>query len=147
MDCLIAAGILWSSFSCGGSALDCVEALHEMVGTESSGAGGAAPGGGQPPFDFSALQNVLADPSIKQMAEQIASAPEFAQMTQVRGDCAGTCKVSACCLASCSTGAQPSAARRRCKLAWPTAARQQVASRAARRAAAQRLTRKRTPVL
>ena len=77
-----------------------VKTLHEMVGTESSGAGGAAPGGGQPPFDFSALQNVLADPSIKQMAEQIASAPEFAQMTQAHSDCAGACKVSVCSLVS-----------------------------------------------
>lgn len=54
-----------------------------MVGTDGSNPGGAAPGGGPPPFDFSALQNVLSDPNIKQMAEQIASAPEFAQLTQV----------------------------------------------------------------
>ncbi|KAK9909352.1 hypothetical protein WJX75_000913 [Coccomyxa subellipsoidea] len=34
-----------------------------------------------PAFDLSALQNVLNDPSIKQMAEQIAQDPAFAQMT------------------------------------------------------------------
>lgn len=36
------------------------------------------PGGA---FDFSALQNILNDPSIKQMAEQIAQDPSFRQMT------------------------------------------------------------------
>ncbi|KAK9868311.1 hypothetical protein WJX84_004193 [Apatococcus fuscideae] len=37
------------------------------------------PGGG--PFDFAALQGILNDPSIKQMAEQIAQDPSFRQMT------------------------------------------------------------------
>ncbi|BDA42477.1 probable Ankyrin-3 at C-terminar half [Coccomyxa sp. Obi] len=37
---------------------------------------------GMPAFDLSALQNILNDPSIKQMAEQIANDPAFAQMQQ-----------------------------------------------------------------
>lgn len=41
---------------------------------------GAPPGGGAP-FDLSALSSVLNDPAIKNMAEQIASDPAFAQMT------------------------------------------------------------------
>jgi len=38
------------------------------------------PAGG--PFDFSAMQNLLNDPSIKSMAEQIAEDPAFAQLTK-----------------------------------------------------------------
>jgi hypothetical protein len=41
---------------------------------------GMPPGGGA--FDFSALQNALNDPSIKQMAEQIANDPSFMGLTQ-----------------------------------------------------------------
>ena len=40
---------------------------------------GMPPGG---PFDFSAMQNLLNDPSIKTMAEQIAEDPAFAQLTK-----------------------------------------------------------------
>lgn len=42
----------------------------------------AFPGGGTPPFDFSALQQALSDPSIKQMAEQIATDPAFMGLTK-----------------------------------------------------------------
>jgi hypothetical protein len=38
------------------------------------------PAGG--PFDFSAMQNLLNDPSIRTMAEQIAEDPAFAQLTK-----------------------------------------------------------------
>jgi len=63
-----------------------------MVGTDSSEpSGDGLPGGNGLPFNFAALQNVLNDPNIKQMAEQIASAPEFSQMTQVRGRGAAAC--------------------------------------------------------
>lgn len=34
------------------------------------------------PFDFAALQNALNDPSIKAMAEQIATDPSFKEMTE-----------------------------------------------------------------
>jgi hypothetical protein len=40
------------------------------------------PGGAGGPFDLSALQSALNDPSIKQMAEQIASDPSFQGLTQ-----------------------------------------------------------------
>lgn len=40
------------------------------------------PGGPGGPFDFSALQNALNDPSIKQLAEQIATDPTFKDMTE-----------------------------------------------------------------
>eukprot|EP00898_Chlorokybus_atmophyticus_P009110 jgi/Chlat1/91/Chrsp1S03202 len=63
-----------------------------MAGEDSTPAGGnangnatagAPPAGAVPsPFDFSAMSNVLNDPSIRQMAEQIAQDPAFAQMTQ-----------------------------------------------------------------
>ncbi|KAK9816616.1 hypothetical protein WJX72_002810 [[Myrmecia] bisecta] len=49
---------------------------------------GKAPGAGGLPsglpdtFDFSALQNVLQDPQIKQMAEQISQDPAFAKMSE-----------------------------------------------------------------
>eukprot|EP00878_Enallax_costatus_P000502 GHUV01000596.1.p1 GENE.GHUV01000596.1~~GHUV01000596.1.p1 ORF type:complete len:328 (+),score=157.40 GHUV01000596.1:205-1188(+) len=39
------------------------------------------PGGAGGPFDFSALQSALNDPSIKQMAEQIANDPSFQGLT------------------------------------------------------------------
>lgn len=35
-----------------------------------------------PAFDFSAMQNLLNDPSIRTMAEQIAEDPAFAQLTK-----------------------------------------------------------------
>lgn len=41
---------------------------------------GGMPGGGAP-FDFASLQQALNDPSIKQMAEQIANDPTFKDMT------------------------------------------------------------------
>ena len=46
---------------------------------------GAPPGGGAP-FDLSALSSVLNDPAIKNMAEQIAADPAFAQMTSALQD-------------------------------------------------------------
>eukprot|EP00192_Tetraselmis_astigmatica_P014099 CAMPEP_0117672698 /NCGR_PEP_ID=MMETSP0804-20121206/14055_1 /TAXON_ID=1074897 /ORGANISM="Tetraselmis astigmatica, Strain CCMP880" /LENGTH=317 /DNA_ID=CAMNT_0005481341 /DNA_START=82 /DNA_END=1032 /DNA_ORIENTATION=+ len=51
----------------------------------ASGSGGAPPPGipgALGGFDLSALQNVLNDPSIKSMAEQIAQDPAFSQMTK-----------------------------------------------------------------
>uniref|UniRef100_A0A7S1SW02 STI1/HOP DP domain-containing protein n=1 Tax=Tetraselmis chuii TaxID=63592 RepID=A0A7S1SW02_9CHLO len=50
-------------------------------GAGASGGSGGVPGtvGG---LDLSSLQNVLEDPSIKSMAEQIAQDPAFAQMTK-----------------------------------------------------------------
>uniref|UniRef100_A0A061S6A5 Ankyrin repeat domain-containing protein 2 n=1 Tax=Tetraselmis sp. GSL018 TaxID=582737 RepID=A0A061S6A5_9CHLO len=49
---------------------------------DKSGAGAAGASGALGGFDLSALQNVLSDPSIKQMAEQIAQDPAFSQMTK-----------------------------------------------------------------
>jgi hypothetical protein len=45
-----------------------------------AGAGEAGPMAGA--FDFSAMQNLLNDPSIRVMAEQIAEDPAFAQLTK-----------------------------------------------------------------
>eukprot|EP00897_Mesotaenium_endlicherianum_P001498 jgi/Mesen1/1376/ME000013S00858 len=45
-------------------------------------AGGGPVGPGGNPFDFSHMSGLLNDPNIKEMAEQIAKDPSFAQMTQ-----------------------------------------------------------------
>jgi hypothetical protein len=49
-------------------------------------------------FDFSAMQNLLNDPSIRVMAEQIAEDPAFAQLTKTLQASMGGAEGAGACL-------------------------------------------------